>query len=38
MELAEECEYCGTSFENWVLGKIMFHLEKHIDKGDCVLA
>jgi len=38
MDLAEECDYCGISFENWVLGKIMYHLEKHIEKGDQIIS
>ena len=34
MKLAESCDYCGISFENWVSGKIYSHLAKHIEFGD----
>jgi len=36
MELAKNCAYCGTSFENWVSGKIFQHLDDHYDRGDSV--
>lgn len=34
MNLAKKCCYCGTSFENWVSGKIMNHIGNHSKKGD----
>lgn len=34
MELAKNCIYCGTVFENWVGSKIRLHVSKHIERGD----
>jgi len=31
MKLAKVCPDCGTSFENWVTGKIMAHIGNHHD-------